>query len=233
MFSSANDLLTLLGVCLGMVPSPLAAALQAMPRTRRPMQPPMLTMLRRYWRVMLRMAFSRRRRTGTPRRAFSRAEQALGWYVLGRGSEEIVVHDGAGPSCATSIAYDPTARTGVVVLSNTGMGVHDISRHLLWSESPLGRPRPEVTLDSAILDRYVGEYQSAASPTFGVLREGDRLFVRLPYIGKLPLRPENEHDFYVPEMQFEFVFDWDAQGRVGEMLFGPGRGQPMMPLRKR
>jgi hypothetical protein len=27
-------------------------------------------------------------------------------------------------------------------------------------------------------------------------------------------------------------FDWDAQGRVREMLFGPGRGRPMMPLRK-
>lgn len=89
------------------------------------------------------------------------------------------------------------------------------------------------TLDPAVLDRYVGEYQSAASPAFGVLRDGDRLFIHLPHIGKLPLRPESEHDFYVPELQFEFVFDWDAQGRVGEMLFGPGRGQPMLPLRKR
>jgi hypothetical protein len=49
----------------------------------------------------------------------------------------------------------------------------------------------------------------------------------------LPLRPQREHDFYVPELQFEFVFDWDAQGRVGEMLFGPGRGRPMQPLRKK
>jgi CubicO group peptidase (beta-lactamase class C family) len=233
MFSTANDLLTLLSGCLGIVPSPLAAALQSMPRTRRPMRPPMLIMMRRYWRVMLRMAFSRRRRSATPRRAFSRVDQALGWYVVGRGTEEIVLHDGAGPSCAASIAYDAKARAGVVVLSNTGVGVHDISRHLLWRESPLGRPRREITLDPAVLDRYVGEYQSATSPTFGVLREHDRLFVRLPYIGKLPLRPENEHDFYVPELQFEFVFDCDAQGRVEEMLFGPGRGQPMMPLRKR
>jgi CubicO group peptidase (beta-lactamase class C family) len=246
MFSSANDLLTLLGACLGIVPSPLAAALQAMPRTRRPMRPPMVAMVRRYWRVMLRMAFSRRRRGITPPRAFSRrrrgitpprafsrAEQALGWYVLGRGTEEIVVHDGAGPSCAASIAYDARARAAVVVLSNAGVGVHDISRHLLWRESPLARPRKEVRLDPAVLDRYVGEYRSAASPAFGVLREGDRLFVRLPYVGKLPLRPENEHDFYVPEMQFEFFFDWDVQGHVGEMLFGPGRGQPMLPLRKR
>jgi D-alanyl-D-alanine-carboxypeptidase/D-alanyl-D-alanine-endopeptidase len=233
MFSSANDLLTLLGACLDIVPSPLTAALQAMVRTRRPMRPPMLAMVRRHWRVMLQMAFSRRRRGGTLSRVFSRAEQALGWYVLGRGAEEIVVHDGAAPNCAASIAYDARARAGVVVLSNTGVMVQDISRHLLWLESPLVRPRREVTLDSAVLDRYVGEYQSAASPAIGVLRDGDRLFVRVPYVGKLPLRPENEHDFYVPELQFEFVFDWDAQGRVVEMLFGPGRGRPMLPLRKR
>jgi hypothetical protein len=49
----------------------------------------------------------------------------------------------------------------------------------------------------------------------------------------MPLRPESEHDFYLPELQFEFVFDWDAEGRIKEMLFGPRRGQPMLPLRKR
>jgi hypothetical protein len=196
------------------------------------MQPPMLALVRRHWRVMLQMAFSRRRRGGARSRVFSRTEQALGWYVLGRGTEEIVVHDGAGPNCAASIAYDAKAGAGVVVLSNTGMMVADISRHLLCRESPLVRPRKEVTLDPVVLDRYVGEYQSAASPVFSILRDGDRLFVRLPYMGTLPLRPENEHDFYVPELLVEFVFDWDAQGRVEQMLFG-GRGQPMVPLRKR
>lgn len=233
MFSSVNDLLTLLAACLGLFPSPLTAAVQTMAQTRRPMRPPMLVMVRRYWRVMLRMAFSRRRRGPASSRAFSRAQQALGWYVLGRGTEEIVVHDGAGPSCAASIAYDPGSRAGVVVLSNTGMMVQDISRHLLWRELPLARRRAEVTLDPSVLDRYVGEYQSGATPTFSVLRDGDRLYVRLPFIGKLPLRPESDHDFFVPELQFEFAFDWDSQGRVNEMLFGAGHGQPMLPLRKR
>jgi hypothetical protein len=139
MVSSANDLLTLLGACLEIVPSPLAPALHAMVATRRPMRPQALVMLRRYWRVMLRMAFSQRRTRDQS--AFSRAEQALGWYVIGRGSEEIVVHDGAGPTCAASIAYDAKARAGVVVLSNTGRSVQDISRHLLWRESSL--PGPE------------------------------------------------------------------------------------------
>jgi len=48
----------------------------------------------------------------------------------------------------------------------------------------------------------------------------------------LPLRAENEHEFYMPELQFEFAFDWDAEGRAKEMLFGPRRGRPMLPLRK-
>jgi D-alanyl-D-alanine-carboxypeptidase/D-alanyl-D-alanine-endopeptidase len=233
MLSSANDLLTLLGACLGIVPSPVAPALQAMSRTRRSMQPPLVTMVRRYWRVMLGMAFSRRLRSRRPSPVFSRAEQALGWYVLGRGTEEMVVHDGAGPSSAASIAYDAKARAGVVVLTNTGVAVQDISRHLLWRDSPLARPRREITLDSTVLERYVGEYQSAGSPPFAVLRDGDRLFVRVPYMATLPLRPENEHDFYVPELQWEFVFEWDAQGRIREMLFGARRGQPMLPLQKR
>lgn len=89
-----------------------------------------------------------------------------------------------------------------------------------------------MTLDPTVLDRYVGEYRAATSPTFVVLRQGDRLFMRFPYMATMPLRAENAHDFYVPEMQFEFAFDWDADGRVKEMLFGPRRGQPMLPLRK-
>ena len=231
-FSTADDLLTLLGACLGFGLSPLATALQTMVATRRPMRPPIHVMLQRHWKVMLRMAFSRRSRGSAQPRAFSRAEQALGWYVVGRGEDEIVVHDGAGPSCAASIAYDTKARAGVVVLSNTGMAVRDISRHLLWRESSLARPRREVTLDSALLDRYVGQYQAATSPPFGVLRNGDRLYLRVPYMATMPLRAESEHDFYLPELQFEFVFDWDAAGHVKEMLFGPRRGEPMLPLRK-
>jgi hypothetical protein len=43
---------------------------------------------------------------------------------------------------------------------------------------------------------------------------------------------ESEHDFFVPELQFEFVFDWDEHGHVDEMLFQPRRGQPMLPLRR-
>ena len=66
-----------------------------------------------------------------------------------------------------------------------------------------------------------------------VLRERDRLFVRIPYMATLPLRPESEHDFYVPELQFEFVFDWNVDGRVEEMLFRPRRSQPMLALRRR
>jgi serine-type D-Ala-D-Ala carboxypeptidase/endopeptidase len=232
MMSSANDLLTLLGACLGIIPSPVAPALQAMSRTRRSMQPPLLTMMRRYGRVMLRMVFSRRLRSRTSR-VFSRVEQALGWYVLGRGSEEMVVHDGAGPSCAASIAYDATAHAGVVVLTNAGITVQDISRHVLWRDSPLARLRKQVTLNSGVLDRYVGTYQSPASPLFEILRDGDRLFIRVPYMAKLPFRAESEHDFYVSELQWEFVFDWDGRGRVREMLFGARRGQPMLPLQKR
>jgi hypothetical protein len=190
-------------------------------------------MVRRYWSVILKNAFSRRQGRGRSSSIFSRAEQALGWYILGRGTEEIVVHDGAGASCAASIAYDARTSTGVVVLSNTGVMVQDIARHLLWREAPLTRPRTEVALDAAVLDRYLGDYASAVSPTFRVLRDHDRLFVRVPYVATLPLRPENEHVFYVPELQFEFVFDWDARGRIREMRFGPGRGRPMIPLTKR
>ena len=141
MLSSANDLLTLLEVCLGYRPSPLHPALDAMTRTRRPVQPSFFVILRRHWRVMLKMALARRHgpRAKPPPRTFTRIEQGLGWFILGRDREEIAVHDGAAPSCAASIAFDRGARLGIVVLSNAGVNVEDISRHLMRHEAPLAR----------------------------------------------------------------------------------------------
>jgi len=232
MLSSANDLLALLGALLELTPSPLAPAVPVLLHTRRPIYPPIVKMLQRHWRLMLRAAVSRRNGRRAPARFFSRAEQALGWYILGRGGDEMVVHDGSGPSCAASVVFDRKARAGVVVLSNAGIMVQDVARHLLWSQYPLGRVRTEVALDPAVLDRYVGDYTPLAGPGWNILRDGDRLLVKVPYYAKLHLRPENAENFFVPELDFEFSFDRDAHDRVTQLVFRPGKGQPDMPARK-
>ncbi len=230
MLSSAGDLLTLARALLDLAPSPLNGRLPSMLAKRRSIRPPICRMLRKNWRLMLRMMLRPPRDAKPPVRYFTRAEAALGWFVFGRESEELVIHDGAGPSGAASLALDPHSRTAVVVLSNTGQTVHDISRHLLRRDFPLYPARQEVAVDPPMLDRYVGQYEPQEGVLFDVRRDGDRLTVALPVIGRVRLRAENERDFFVSEMPFEFRFT--GEGPHPEMLFRPTPALPMFPVKR-
>ena len=226
--SSANDLLTFASALLGLVPSPLAGVLETMVGTRRPMRPSLGRMLRDNWRLMLRMILAPPAAADRPVRYFSGAEAGLAWFILKRGTREMVVHDGAAPGCSASLSMDPVTRTAVVVLSNTGINIHDVSHHLLWPDYPLSRTRHEVRPPSAELTRYVGTYQIPHGPAFRITPGRGRLTIAFPVVGDLVFRAESSHTFFVPEMDFEFRFT--AHGPIREVIVRPGRGQPSVPV---
>ncbi len=108
--------------------------------------------------------------------------QALGWVVLGEGDERLIVHDGGTWGYASSVAWDPATREGVVALSNQMTGVDDIARHLLRPEMPLAKPtatrHEEIAVDAETLDAYAGSYE-AKDEAFVVVRERDFLDDRI------------------------------------------------------
>ena len=109
--STANDLLTFLEAVLGYRKTPLAPAMEAMVRTRRPggTPPP-----------------SKGGRPGT-------TEIALGWNIYTDGPREIVWKNGSVLGFRAFMGYEPTMRLGVVALINaqTAAGADDIGLHLL------------------------------------------------------------------------------------------------------
>jgi CubicO group peptidase (beta-lactamase class C family) len=187
----------------------------AMGYERSPFAPAMATML------------STRRPTPQPG-----VEQALGWMVIGEGDDQLIVHDGGTLGYASSVAWDPTKRVGVVVLSNQLAGVGDIARHLLRPNVPLEKPtatkRTEIAVDSALLDTYAGRYEARGEGVFIIVREGDFLTIQLPAdwgLPKLRLRPESLRDFFVSELPLRVTFQTDSDGRVNGLLVYPPRGQ--------
>src|SRR5688500_4475314 len=64
-------------------------------------------------------------------------EQALGWMVIGKGDDQLIVHDGGTFGYASSMVWDPKKRVGVVVLTNHVADVGDVARHLLRPNRPL------------------------------------------------------------------------------------------------
>ena len=153
-------------------------------------------------------------------------QQALGWMVIGRTpDEEMLFHDGQTLGFASSIAYDPRARTGVVVLSNAAAGVGDIARHVLRPAIPLAKPagpaprKTEIQVDLKLFDLYAGQYEPGPGTIFAVSREGDSLMLQVPGLPKLRLRPESETDFFVAEnTRITVTFEVSSGGQVTRMM---------------
>jgi len=66
----------------------------------------------------------------------------LGWHILhvpdGAG---IVFHTGGTGGYRSFIGFDPVKHIGVVMLTNSAIGAHDIAIHLIDQRAPLANPR--------------------------------------------------------------------------------------------
>ena len=163
-------------------------------------------------------------------------EQALGWAVIGKGDDQVIFQDGGTYGCASSMAWDPKKRVGVVVLSNQVGSVGDIARHLLRPNIPLAKSmntkHTEIAIDSALLDKYAGRYEAQGEGIFIVAREGDFLTIESPAewgLPKLRIRPETPRDFFATELPLRVTFRVDNDERVNGLLIYPPRGQKAVP----
>lgn len=200
LYSTTNDLLTVLSVAMGYERSPIAPAIEATLSVRRP--------------------------TG------GGSEQALGWTVIGKGDNELIYRDGGTYGFASSVAWDPKKRTGVVVLSNQQGDVDDIARHLLRPDVPLAKPantkHVEIAIDSSLLDNYAGRYEAQGEGIFTIARENNFLTIESPAdwgLPKLRIRPESPRDFFATELPVRVTFQVSNDGRVTGLLIYPPRGQ--------
>jgi len=188
--STANDLLTFVAANLGYVTTPLAPAMASMVVPRKPSGMPSL-------------------------------EVALAWHITSVHGKTIVWHNGGTGGYRTFIGFDPVARTGVVVLSNAGTaaGPDDIGRHILDPETPLlaikaTSQHTAVTLDPAVLDRYVGRYQLSAAATLTVTRSGNQLSAQLAGQPAFEIYPESETGFFLKIVDAQLTFETGADGKA-------------------
>jgi CubicO group peptidase (beta-lactamase class C family) len=164
-------------------------------------------------------------------------EQALGWSAIEKG--DLIFRDGGTYGYASSIAFDPKKRIGVVVLSNQVGDVNDIARHLLRPDYPLAKPantkRTEIKIDSALLDKYAGRYKAEGEGIFIVAREADFLTIESPAdwgLPKLRIRPESQQDFFATELPLRVTFQTDSDSKVRSLTIYPPRGQKGVPANK-
>jgi hypothetical protein len=157
-------------------------------------------------------------------------ESALGWDVLELApGYEFLFKDGATGGYRTFLAWDPTTRTGVVVLSNaaSSAGVADIGLHVLNPEIPLEsaralappKRRVAITIDPALLPRYVGSYRIAKDDVLTITADGHRLFEQRTGELRCEIFPESRRSFFCRLFDEQVAFESDSRGVATALTF--------------
>ena len=187
--STANDMLTFLSANLGYLKTPLAPAMAAMLKVRKPTGAPDLD-IAYAWHIHTR-----------------------------NGEPLVIWHNGGTGGYRTFMGYNPQTGVGVVALSNASPpeGVDDIGRHLLSSTFPLWEPpkkHTEIKLDPKIFDGYTGRYELGPNFILTVSREGSRFYVQATGQGKGEIFAESDREFFARFVDAQFTFTTDAGGRA-------------------
>jgi CubicO group peptidase (beta-lactamase class C family) len=145
----------------------------------------------------------------------------LNWIIAHAGSDTIIWHNGGTGGYRTWIGFDPSRKTGVVVMTNSGgTGADDIGFHILNSRLPLmPKPAPvkartEIDVRPEILQRYVGRYQLAPNFILEVTFKDNALYAQATNQPMVRLWPESETSFFLKEVDAQVDFVRDAQGNA-------------------
>lgn len=138
---------------------------------------------------------------------------AFGLTVETAGGHKRITHGGGIEGFNTELEYYPEDKLAVVVLKNvTGeVGAPEIANKLAavahGEKVVLPGEHKEITLDPAVLQRYVGAYQMQNGPTMLITPDGNQLSTKLGNQPAFPIFPESETKFFLKtaDAQLEFA----------------------------
>jgi D-alanyl-D-alanine-carboxypeptidase/D-alanyl-D-alanine-endopeptidase len=189
--STANDLLTFLAAELGLVDTPLKAAMSAQLTPR--------------W--------------ATGRSDFDL--QALGWGVSTHRDGEVAWHVGRTTGFRCFFGFDPARGAGVVVLGNmaTTRAGDDIGFHLLTGRplAPAPARRSVVTVDPEALEALVGRYRLSEAIEIEVSCAGERLRFQTPG-RRLLFYPQSPTEFFLKHFDVQATFELGGAGRATALV---------------
>ena len=190
--SSANDLLTFIAANLDYTKSPLAPAMTAMLKVRRPTGQPGLE-IALGWHI------------------FTTNGKEIVWHNGGTGGYRSFL--GFDPKARVGVVLLSNAETAV--------GVDDIGRHLLDPSIALMTPpkeRKQITVDPKLFDGYVGRYQLAPNFIITITRDGDHLFEQITSQPKFEIFPEGDRDYFLKVVDAQITFATDSKGHATELI---------------
>jgi CubicO group peptidase (beta-lactamase class C family) len=151
-------------------------------------------------------------------------DYAFGLQVHTVNRHKVIDHNGGIEGFSTMLAYYPEDKLTLVALANmapasSGAIVSQLALLAQGGTVTLQSERKEITVDPAVLARYVGVYQMAApGGNMLITLEGGQLSGQLTGQNALPLFPESETMFFPKAVNAQFEFSVTApQGKASQL----------------
>lgn len=163
----------------------------------------------------------------------------LGIRTDGKGGKQFG-HNGGKAGYRSFIAFDPTARTGVIVLANMRsddnldpLGLHILTGRALPDAPPFPPAPPRratVRPPTRLLKRYEGRYQFLPDVVLAVACQGERLLMDRVGTGVSEFFAVGEHEFVSREKDARIVFRMEDAGPATALLYSEdGRDRAPAP----
>jgi CubicO group peptidase (beta-lactamase class C family) len=161
---------------------------------------------------------------------------AYGWSIGNGGGHKQISHGGAIFGFATELKRFPDDKITVVVLSNiqsspVGRVADNLAKIAFGEKVELPVERKAISLDSSILEKYVGEYQIGTNIIISITLKDGQLTGELAGQSKFLLFPETETTFFSKDVNAQFVFEKDADGTVTGMTLVQGGRHPAKKIK--
>lgn len=155
---------------------------------------------------------------------------ASGVWVSKKHGRTEIAHGGNMAGFITYIARYPSDRVTVIVLSNNGRGSSGkisgvLSSIVFGSPFEMAYERKAVAVDSAVLDKYVGEYKfQQPSTTIVITNENGKLFQKRNTEAKFEMFAESDTKFFLKNEDIQLTFVKNTLGAVTGLVVHQGDG---------
>jgi CubicO group peptidase (beta-lactamase class C family) len=151
-----------------------------------------------------------------------------GWMIEDWSGHKMIGHGGGVNGFATYIARFPNDDAFVVLLGNSeraasGRLAKDVATILFGGNVEPPKERKAVQVSSAVLDRYVGRYDSPVLK-FDVKNDNGALVVQTIGQGPLKVTPMAEDRFFQNQVDAEIQFVMGDGGKAKELVLYQGGG---------
>ncbi|MBT1689311.1 serine hydrolase [Dawidia soli] len=152
----------------------------------------------------------------------------LGWHVSRINGVEVIMHSGGTGGYRSFAGFQKNGRKGVVVLTNSAIGVDDIGLHLLDTNVPITDGKPpvvqetEIPVDAAVLEKYIGRYELAPGFILTVTRQEQQLYAQATGQDKFPVFAKAQNIFFYKVVAAQLTFNQNAAGTIESVTLHQG-----------